>query len=319
MKTTTQNAFDFRQSPFWKTYMQKIGWQVETIDTVQVYIRQMPFGISFIKIQHPLQKISLKKIDSIAKKYHALVVVIEPNTNTYDEKAFKKNGYQITPMHHAPTATRKIEISKPLKKIISSFSENAKRNIKKAEKNNLIIKTVFTKDDKHNNYFEKFFTLQKSLTDMKKFYAPGYDESKKKYEALKKGSFLVFAYKNLDPIGLKPSRMTTQEPIASVWYGYYNGVVTYLQTGITKDGYRLLANYLLVLEGIKVGKKLKCTVFDFESIYDARYPNEAKRWKGYSEFKSRFHGEEIQFPPAWIKIYNPVFKWFYRLTSSMSS
>jgi lipid II:glycine glycyltransferase (peptidoglycan interpeptide bridge formation enzyme) len=160
---------------------------------------------------------------------------------------------------------------------------------------------VLGKNDTHNKYFEQFYRLQKTLTTMKKFYAPGYEESKKKYEALKQGSFFVFAYSN-------------DIPIAAVWYGFDKKVVTYLQTGITKFGYAKLANYLLVLEGIKKAKKLQCYVFDFESIYDIRYPHESKRWKGYSEFKSRFHGEVIYYPPSWIKIYNPFFKWFYILS-----
>lgn len=315
MKTTIENAFDFRQSPYWGKYMKALGWHVEIINGVQIYIRTLPFGSSLIKIQHPIGKMPYKKIDLIAKNYRAISVTIEPHIYLYVEKEFIHHGYQISSMHHAPTATRKIKIDTQLVTILSAFSENAKRNIKKAEKNNLILKTVMAKDDPKNEYFEKFFKLQKNLTDMKKFYAPGYDESKKKYSALKKGSFFVFAYEKKDSIGrFASSRMTNAEPVAGVWYGYDTNVVTYLQTGITQKGYDLLANYLLVLEGLKVGKKLGCTVFDFESIYDKRYPREAKRWKGYSEFKSRFHGEEVYYPPSWIKIYNPFFKWFYKLS-----
>ncbi len=55
-------------------------------------------------------------------------------------------------------------------------------------------KVVFAEDDKENKYFETFYNLQKNLTDMKNFYAPGYEESKKKNMALKRGSFFVFAY-----------------------------------------------------------------------------------------------------------------------------
>lgn len=314
MKTTIDTAFDFRQSPFWGHYMQNIGWRVETVAGIQIYIRTLPFGISFIKVQHPLGKIPLKKLDVLAKKHRAISLIIEPHTAFYDEKELRKNDYMISPMHHAPTATRKIGLNPSLEKIMATFSDNAKRNIKKAKKNNLKIKVVLGKDDMKNIYFEKFFKLQKSLTDMKKFYAPGYEESKKKYLSLKKGSFFIFAYEKSDSGVTSFPRMTKSDPVAAVWYGFYNGVVTYLQTGITSKGYDLLANYLLVLEGIKMGKKLKCSVFDFESIYDTRYPNESKRWKGYSEFKSRFHGEEIYYPPSWIKIYNPFFKWFYKIS-----
>ena len=301
MKTPLENAFDFRQSSHWADYMRSIGWEIETTKGIQIYIRKVPWIGSFIKIQHPLGTIPFKTIDALAQKHHAIWVIIEPHISGYNHSLFLKNGYYISSMHHAPTATRKINISKSISEIVRDFSENAKRNIKKAEKNKAVIKTVFGKDDKDNTYFEHFYKLQKNLTDMKKFYAPGYSESKKKYAALKPASFFVFAY--VDKI-----------PIAGVWYGYYNGMVTYLQTGITRKGYDLMANYLLVLEGIKTGKKLKCNVFDFESIYDERYPKESKRWKGYTEFKSRFHGEKVLYPPSWIKFYNPIFRWFYNFS-----
>lgn len=310
MKLSLEHAVDFRQNPYWGEYMKKIGWQIERIEEIQLCIRRLPLLGTFIKIQHPHKKIPFKKIDMIAKKYNTTFLIIEPTHYKYSETVFKKNGYVVTRMHHAPTATRKLAIDLPLSKIIASFSENAKRNLRKAEKNNLKIKTVFAKEDKTNEYFELFFRLQKHLTDLKKFYAPGYTESYKKNEALKKTSFFSFAY---DP-GNK------NEPIATVWYGVYEGVITYLQTGITQKGYEYLANYALVLEGIKVGKKLGCTVFDFESMYDPRYPSGvAKRWKGFSEFKSRFHGQEIFYPPSWIKIYNPYFRWFYILSSPFIS
>lgn len=300
MKKYMEEAKDFRQSPAWKRYMQRIGWEVISVDGTQLFIKKFPFNSSYIKIQHPLPTPNLKKIDFIAKKNNAIAVIIEPLPYNYDESLFKNAGYSVSAMHHAPTATRKLDIHPQLSEIFQTFSENAKRNIKKAEKNGVKVKTVFAKDDKDNTYFEQYFKLQKTLTDMKKFYAPGHSESAKKNAVLKDSSFFVFAY--------EPGNAN---PIATVWYGIYEGVVTYLQTGITKRGYELLANYLLVLEGIKVGKKLGCRVLDFESIYDPRYPKEAVRWKGYSEFKSRFHGQEIYHPRSWIKIYNPFFRWFY--------
>ncbi len=131
-KSLEDEAFDFRQSPFWADYMKHIGWEVEHVSGIYLYVKKLPFSLSYIKIQHPLGKLPFIKIDSIAKKHHALVVLIEPHLDTYNEKQFLKNGYIKTKMHHAPTATRKIAITASLPKIVSLFSENAKRNIKKA-------------------------------------------------------------------------------------------------------------------------------------------------------------------------------------------
>jgi lipid II:glycine glycyltransferase (peptidoglycan interpeptide bridge formation enzyme) len=48
-------------------------------------------------------------------------------------------------------------------------------------------------------------------------------------------------------------------------------------------------------------KKRKCKLWDFEGIYDERFPN--KDWLGFSHFKKSFGGSEILFPGS-------VTKWF---------
>lgn len=114
-------------------------------------------------------------------------------------------------------------------------------------------------------------------------------------KAFENNSVLIFAY-------------FEKKPIAVVWLGYFDKVITYLQTGIAPEGYKSLANYLLVWEGIKWAKKKGIKVFDFESIYDARNPHENKRWIGFSEFKKRFHGEIVNYPSSYVKYYNLFFK-----------
>src|SRR5260370_39271191 len=110
--------------------------------------------------------------------------------------------------------------------------------------------------------------------------------------AFKDTSILLFAYEK-----------GGSDPIGAIWMAYYDNVISYFQTGITEKGYNLLANYLLVWEGLKLAKKLKLDVFDFETVYDPRYAKDHVRWKGYTEFKKRFHGTVVEYPPSWIKLY----------------
>jgi hypothetical protein len=44
-------------------------------------------------------------------------------------------------------------------------------------------------------------------------------------------------------------------------------------------------------------------MFDFEGIFDERYPKSNRDWLGFSKFKSGFGGKEIYFPPP-FKILN---------------
>src|SRR3989344_254659 len=57
--------------------------------------------------------------------------------------------------------------------------------------------------------------------------------------------------------------------------------------------------YLAVWEAMKEAKRRGCTTWDFEGIYDARWPN--KGWKGFSHFKKSFGGREVEFPGCFTR------------------
>lgn len=297
VKDTIEKAIDVRQFPQWGKFLKNIGWNIEKVDGNNIAIRKIPFiKRSIIKIQHPIYPFSLKKIDLIAKKYKTLFVLIEPHNYRYDEKEFILHGYRKSNMHVVHSSTIRISLEKSEKDIFKSFSENAKRNIKKAKKNNLVIRIFKLNEKDVKKHFEVFYKLLSSLVKIKKFYIPQKKETYAKMNAFKNNSVFVFAYE----------KKNVEDPIACLWLGYYKNISVYLQTGITKRGYELLANYVLVWKALQFSKKNKIKIFDFESIYDKRYKNEHKDWIGYSEFKKRFHGEIIEYPQNWIKIYNPL-------------
>ncbi|MDQ3098579.1 MAG: peptidoglycan bridge formation glycyltransferase FemA/FemB family protein [bacterium] len=309
MQNLVLKAIDPRQTIYWNKYMTNIGWKVEEINGILVFIRQIkPFKHSLIKIQHAQGPVPLDEVDRIAKEHKALFVLIEPHCNGYSEKEYLEHGYRKSKLKTSFTSTRLIDISGDEKKIWESFSESARRNIKKSEKNKLRIEHIYTKDQKDSKYFDMFYKLYKLLGNTRKFYVLSYEECYQRYEAFKDGSLISFAYEEGNP-----------EPIAVVWFLYYNDILLYNHTGITQQGYHLLANYLLVWEGIKQAKIINLTLFDFESIYDPRYPKENKKWIGYSEFKSRFHGEVVQYPHGWLKIYNIYYKMLHLCFTLFSS
>lgn len=301
-------AVDSRQFSQWGKYLEGIGWQVAVIEDVQIFSKKIPFiARSIIKIQHPHSPLPFVKIDIFAKQQKALMVIVEPHVRNYDQHLLLKNGFKKVKMHLVHSATVKVDLKQTEEALFASFSENARRNIRKAQKNNLKVKQVFLKDDKEGKHFEQFLKLFRNLAKMKKIYDPGDKDFYAKREAFLDSSFLLFAYLDQET-----------EPIAVVWYGFYKDVVVYLQTGITQKGYQLLANYLLVWEGLKIAQSLGLGVLDFESIYDERYPGEGKRWKGYSEFKKRFHGEVVLYPDVWVKYYSKPIKWLYTFANLFS-
>lgn len=301
MKAHIFQAIDTRQTVQWGKYLAQLGWNIEHVGKTVILIKKIPFiNKSVIKIQHPLGPIPFKEIEKIAKKYSAFSTLIEPHSANYSEKDYVKNNYARSNMRFAHSATIKIDLMQSEEKLRNSLSDNAKRNIMKAKKNNLVIKKVFLKKEKNNNKFNTFYNLLLELVKIKKFYIPSYGEYVKKMNAFRDTSVIIFAYEK-----------NGKAPIAAVWLAHYKNVITYMQTGITKKGYDFLANYLLVWEALRLGKNLKLEVFDFETIYDPRYPQENKRWIGYSEFKKRFHGEIVEYPPSWIKFHNKFFHFLY--------
>lgn len=296
---------DIRQAPEWGSYLSSIGWTIEHAGQVQIFIRRIPLlRHSVIKIQHQKNPLPYRQIEKIAKKHRALFVLIEPESQGFQEQSIKQNGYRNSSMSLTHTTTIHIDLNKSKKEIFTSFSENARRNIKKAQQNNLEVKIVSLKNTKGDNEFRNFYRLLSNLTKLKKFYVPGYDEFYKKMLAFKDNSILLFAY---------PSTSSGQasKPIAAVWLGTLKDTAVYMNTGITETGYKLLANYLLVWEAVKLAKKLKLKLFDFEGLYDPRFPKHRKSWKNFSEFKKRFHGTLVEHPSPFIKWHSKPFQFLY--------
>lgn len=295
---------DLRQSPSWAYYISQINWRVKRVGKNQLFIREIPLlKKTFIKMQRPDNPVDLKKVDQIAQEEKSLFVLLEPTIDGHSETKLRENHYQKAPkMSLTHTATIQIDLTKSLDHIFKGFSENARRNIRKAQKNNLSIGVELLSQPSAEKHFEEFYRLFSNLTKIKKFWAPSYDEYHKKMIGFKDNSYLLFAY--LD-----------NKPVAAVWLGIFDNKSWYMNTGITDEGYKLLANYLLVWEAIKFSKKLKLRTFDFEGIFDPRFPFDRKTWKGFSEFKKRFHGKVVEYPPPYIKIYSKAFKIFYLCTN----
>ncbi len=301
MKNHVFTALDSRQTAQWGKYLNSIGWDTYQVGKTHIYLKKLRFPrVSFVKVQHPQGPIPFVDIDSIAQKNNALWTLIEPHIAGFSENDYKEYGYEKSTVFQTHSATIKIDLTQNTISLFRSFSENARRNIKKAQKEKIDVKIFFMKEKKNWKYFDIFYSLLTNLGKMKKFYIPSYSEYRKKMTAFKDTSILMFAYEK-------------GEPIAVVWYAYFDTVLAYFQTGITTRGYMTLANYLLVWEGLLLGKKLGLHVFDFESIYDERFPKQVPKYKNYTEFKKRFHGETVLYPQPWIKTHSLFGKLLYKL------
>jgi len=289
---------DLRQSPPYAAYLKKIGWQVEKLQIangrLQIFIKNLPFIGSIIKIQRP-EKIPFEKIDNIAKKYRALFVKLEPKQcNNRVIEQLSHHGYKpSSPV--LPTKTLQLDLTSSQEQIFSKFKKDARYEIKKAERNNLRLLI----SQYPNILISNFVSLWQKNAWSRGFWLPIKKEIESLYQAFDKNAYLLTAsyYNNI---------YYHSKLLAGALIVIYDNVAYYFYAASSPEGKKLSASYLVVWEAIKLAKRKGCRIFDFEGIYDERFPN--KSWLGFTHFKKSFGGKEVEYPGSFIKFFNPILK-----------
>ncbi|HJX59375.1 hypothetical protein A2V61_03800 [Candidatus Woesebacteria bacterium RBG_19FT_COMBO_47_8] len=270
---------DIRQSTQYADYLSKTGWIAERASGINSFIRKFPIVGSVIKIQRP-EKIEMDKINKLAKKYRALQIIVEPK-NTTDIGLLIKNGYKLSKSPYLPTKTLQIDLTKPKEKIFQNLLKDARHALRKTSRSG-----VETSSD-----IEDFRNLWKKSVGRRRCIPP-----LKPLLALKKS----FDDKCTFYLCTDPSKQIRAGAIFLV----ADGMGYYWQAFTNKEGRRALAQYNIVWEGILWAKRLGAKIFDFEGIYDERFPN--KSWLGFTHFKKSFGGIVVEYPGAFIKTRLPL-------------
>ncbi|MBM3209649.1 peptidoglycan bridge formation glycyltransferase FemA/FemB family protein [Candidatus Shapirobacteria bacterium] len=272
---------DLRQSPEYACHLEDLGWKVELIDNCHVFIRRFPLLGSILKIQRPNKIPSLDKVETLARKYHAYKVSLEPQRpfSHLAIKRLKNRGYQPSRSSYLPTKTVQIDLRSPLTKILKNCQKDCRYCLKKTSKKPLQLTEVA--DPK---LFQRIW--RKSLPFHKWLLVP----SLKNLISLKKNfgkhCYLLLSFYKEIPLG--GTIILISGKTAYYFYAFTN-----------QGGRKLLAQYFLVWEAIRLAKRKGCFFFDFEGIYDERFP--LKSWQGFSHFKKSFGGKEISYPPPLAK------------------
>jgi len=273
---------DVRQSPIYGKFMERIGWRVEQVSKGQIFIKQFPLFGSFIKIQRIKKPIPFAEIEELAKKYRAFKVAIEPDIVSEEslEKEFFGLGYRINNSPFLPTKTLKVDLDLPVEQIFSLFQEAKRRAVRRAVKNGVVVREA--------GDIENFIEMKKNQLGILKFLLGHFTarEIKSLWETFSpKNVTLLMAYQG--------------QPLAGILLLFYDEVAYYWLAAATNEGKKLFAPSLLVWEAIKLAKKRGCRIFDFEGIYDPRFPQ--KSWLGFSKFKKGFGGKEVEYPGSFVK------------------
>ncbi|EKE06351.1 MAG: methicillin resistance protein [uncultured bacterium] len=287
---------DIRQSENYAKYLETQGWVVSAKGGERIYyfIKKFPIIGAVLKIQRP-KKIDFETIQKLEKKYKVFQTIIEPDlpftNSTSDHNLLLHNGYKLSKSPFLPTKTLQIDLNQTENQILRNFSKDCRYSIKRGE--GLEIRECSTPSE-----IENFYIAWKKSVNFKR-YVPSLHslESLKKSFPQKRSLILTSHNKAGGIIGgalfTTSSHGDVSDYITYYWYAFTN-----------KEGRTSLSQYSLLYRGILWAKSMGSKVFDFEGIYDGRFPT--KSWLGFTHFKKSFGGQEVLYPGCYTKVRLPI-------------
>ena len=287
---------DVRQSPQFAYFMQELGWKVEKIDNIYVYLRTFPLIGDFAKISRPQPPYNFEKFASLFQKHRIFRLKIAPHLQTSNKnyeclrRAFLKNRFRIEHFPFNPTTTIHIDLTQSEENLFKNFSEAKRRAVRRAIKNKIIIKESDNIQEfinvRKKQYFPIGFLIKKEMDTLWRNFQP-------------KNAALLLAYPNGQKTPMIQIQAITHigisKPIAGILLLFYDKVAYYWFASSLKAGKKLFAPTLLVWEALRLAKKRGYKIFDFEGIYDERFPKASESWRGFTKFKEGFGGKKITF------------------------
>lgn len=297
------------QSLHWKYYQEALGREVriyvdfnpeyKKLDvspfsaTAMVIIDKTKGGYSTWDIPRgPIGQSNslLQTIINDAKKGKCISIFLSPVTGHWLPAIGRPSG-----RHEQPEATRIIDLIQSEEDILKQMHPKGRYNIKLAEKSGVKIKHCLFIDEVVEEDIEAYEKLA-SETAKRDGFTGG---STKRYAAFLAhipGSFLLLAY--------APDHA---EPIAGLIGVHDVGRTGIYYYGASDYHYRaMMAPYLLQWEAIKMCKKAGSTRYDLLGIAP---PDQLHHpWSGISDFKAKFGGTVVTYPPEQEIVLKPVMK-----------
>jgi lipid II:glycine glycyltransferase (peptidoglycan interpeptide bridge formation enzyme) len=270
---------DIRQSKNYASYLTFLGWKVEKIEGINYFVKTLPLIGSVLKVQRP-KRIDFKQIKALSKKYRAFHIILEPklstNIGSADHNLIIAHGYKLSQSPYLPSKTLCLDLTRPI-----NLEKETRRAIRIGDRAKIKeysspteIKT-FREAWKNSVKFRRFVPSVAQLVNLRKCFPNNYS---------------IFLASHNDVSSIIGGAIFTK---SSHSVGYY------WQAFTNSQGRSSLSQYSLLYHGILWAKRMGCKVFDFEGIYDPRFPN--KSWQGFTHFKKSFGGYEVEYPGCYVK------------------
>lgn len=262
---------DIRQSPKYASYLKALGWRVDKISNNYFYSKKLFLIASVLKFQRP-EKIDIKEIKKAAKESQALRIIVEPNKES-DARKLKEAKYNLSNSPYLPTKTLLLDLTPPVSSLRKNLKKDARYSLRKTK--DLITKEV------NSDKISEFRNSWRTSVGLSRFVPP-----EKQLKILKS------TFQNDCLFLIEGCR-------SGAIFLYSDKKAYYWQAFTNRQGRKNLSQYKIVWEGILWAKDKGAKTFDFEGIYDKRFPN--KNWQGFTHFKKSFGGNETKYPGAFVK------------------
>ncbi|HET7099208.1 MAG TPA: hypothetical protein VFI61_03185 [Patescibacteria group bacterium] len=290
---------DIRQTIQYANYLSSEGWIVERVDNTNYFIKKLPIVGSILKLQRS-DTIDFGVIDKLARKYRVFQIIIEPNlaSSTITEKnhiLMLSHGFNLSKSPYLPTITLQIDLTQSKETILSHFKKDTRRAIRQGS--GQIMNAENIKEYSSPNKIKIWRDAWKNSVNFSR-YVPGEGQLINLRKSFPGNKSIFLASHNIFGRIIGGALFTTSlhggsNYISYYWYGFTNS-----------EGRTSLSQYTLLYYGILWAKRQSCRIFDFEGIYDSRFP--IKSWLGFTHFKRSFGGTEILYPGCYTKFRLPV-------------
>ncbi|MEK7166219.1 MAG: GNAT family N-acetyltransferase [Patescibacteria group bacterium] len=268
-----QTLINVRQTPLYADFMRRINWKVEKIDGGFAYIKKIPLIPAIIKIQRPQKLPSFDNLKKLAQKYKTKSIIIEPKDENFK---FQISNFKLLNDPYIHTKSIHVDLT-PLENVIfNHFTPAKRRAVRKAEKLGVQVEI--------SDNIDAFIRLKNSTTGIFLGFLTTRGVTRPLWQTFYPRHARVVLGKVNDKY------------VAGILLLYIEKVAYYWMAAATSTGKKHFAPTLLTWEAFKFAKKTGCTMFDFEGVYDERFPKKSRDWRGFSKFKEGFGGCPIYYP-----------------------
>lgn len=291
---------NIRQTVSWEKYFKHIGWEgFRLSDTSLVlYTKILFFHIAKMQRPNSLDDKLLLELDEECKKKNIVFLKLEPNIDQ-DITLLENLGYVKNSSPIIPPSALYIKLKSSENSLWENVSHSGKYGINRGKREDTKVEFIRNPTRKQLEIFYKEVHLYTSKS--KHFYTPSLEDLLYRNSCFKPNTYLSFVYdKDANLCGGK-------------YYLSYDDVVFYIFGGTTDLGSKNRSGFVQMWESFLYFQKLGFNYLDLDGIYDSRFPIFKKGWSGFSSFKEKFGGTVVKYPYPYVKIYNPLLKFFVRL------